>query len=184
MRFLFFCGSLRTGSFNKKLLLVAQTILAQEPDCAAELVDLRELNIPVYDGDIEEKGIPEGVKKLGQLIQACDGLVIASPEYNWSIAGSLKNTIDWLSRLRPVPLEGKPVLLMGTSSGAFGAVRGLAHTRAPFETLGSYLYPQPFSLPKNEEAFTASGELTDPSTEKRLWSLIKKYIQFAKKFNS
>jgi NAD(P)H-dependent FMN reductase len=117
MNLLLFAGSLRQESYNRKLLAVAQGLLAE---------------------------MPESVKSLGQMIQSADALVIASPEYNASISSPLKNAVDWVSRLRPIPLDKKPVLLMGTSPGAFGSIRGLGHTRAPFETLGSFIYPQPF----------------------------------------
>src|SRR4051812_23259552 len=123
MKYLLFSGSLRTGSLNKKLVAVAEKIISGKAENEVSIADIRSLSIPVYDGDIEAAGIPEGVKKLGSMIQAANAIVISSPEYNGSIAGSLKNTIDWISRLRPVPFEGKPVLLLGASPGGFGAIR-------------------------------------------------------------
>lgn len=183
MKFILFSGSLRTGSLNKKLLNVAHHLIQQEPACLSEIIDIRALSIPVYDGDIEQQGMPAGVSHLGSLITAADAIIISSPEYNGSIAGSLKNTIDWVSRLRPVPLENKPVLLMGASPGYFGAIRGLGFSRAPFETLNAFLYPQSFALPKANEAFSDSGELKDEGTQKKLKTLIQGYIRFAKKMN-
>ncbi|WP_295902015.1 NADPH-dependent FMN reductase [uncultured Bdellovibrio sp.] len=179
MNLLLFAGSLRQDSYNRKLLAVAKELLSEIPDITVTVADLKTLAFPVYDGDIEAAGMPESVKSLGQMIQAADGLVIASPEYNASISSPLKNAIDWVSRLRPVPFERKPVLLMGTSPGAFGSIRGLGYTRAPFETLGSFLYPQPFAVPKAAEAFSPTGDLVDPATKQKLKTVLQNYVYFA-----
>jgi chromate reductase len=183
LKLLLFAGSLRTGSFNKKLLANANTILSAMPDCQPTVVDIKSLSLPVYDADIEAAGMPEGVKTLGQMVLDANAIVIASPEYNNSISSPLKNTIDWVSRLRPVPWENKPVLLMGTSPGYFGAVRGLIHARNPLEALGCYLYPQNFALPKAAEAFLPTGELADLANKARLEKLLAGYLEFAKKLS-
>jgi chromate reductase len=97
-RILAFAGSLRTGSFNKKLARVAAD-LAKEAGAQATFVDLRDFQLPLYDGDIEEtQGLPEGAKQLKGLMREHDGFLIASPEYNSSFTGALKNAIDWVSR--------------------------------------------------------------------------------------
>lgn len=127
MNLLLFAGSLRQESYNRKLLAVAQGLLAEMPGVTVNVADLKALAFPVYDGDIETAGMPESVKSLGQMIQSADALVIASPEYNASISSPLKNAVDWVSRLRPIPLDKKPVLLMGTSPGAFGSIRGFIY---------------------------------------------------------
>ncbi len=183
MKYLLFSGSLRTESFNKKLISCVAQVLSQNSNNQISVVDLKTLLLPVYDGDIETVGIPEGVKKLGAFISESQAIIISSPEYNGSIAGSLKNTIDWISRLKPVPLEGKPVLLLGASPGALGTVRALANSRMPFETLGAYLYPQSFGLPKAGEAFGADGSLGDPANQKRLNDLLGKFETYAKKLS-
>lgn len=182
MKILLFSGSLRKASWNKKLVAAAAKILAQDKTIIPTVADLQALEIPVYDGDIEEKGIPEGVRRLGEMISAADALVISSPEYNGAMAGSLKNAIDWVSRLRPVPLAEKPVLLMGASPGYFGTIRALGFSKAPFEVIGCFMYPQPFALPKAGEAFTAEGDLADEATKKKLTTLLNSYLVFAKKF--
>ncbi len=182
MKILLFSGSLRAESFNKKLVGVAQSILAIDSSCRTIVVDLKPLELPVYDADIEEKqGIPKGVKELGSHISSADAIVISSPEYNGSIAGSLKNTIDWISRLKPMPLTAKPILLMGASPGALGAMRALGNSRFVFDALGSYVYPQPFGLPQADSAFTSSGDLNDAAVRKRLESLLLSFMKYAKK---
>ena len=183
MKYLLFSGSLRTESLNKKLISYVGQVLSQNSNNQINIVDLKTLSLPVYDGDIENSGIPEGVKMLGYFISESQAIIISSPEYNGAIAGSLKNTIDWISRLRPVPLEGKPILLLGASPGALGTVRALASSRIPFENLGSFLYPQSFGLPKANEAFGADGSLVDPGQQKRLNDLLGKFENYAKKFS-
>jgi len=181
MNYLLFSGSLRTASLNKKLIHVGSSIL-KEKNFNAEVIDLKTLSIPVYDGDIEAEGIPEGVKKLSELVNKADGIIISGPEYNGSISGSLKNTIDWVSRIRPIPWEKKTILLMGASPGYFGAIRALGVSKAPFETLGAYVFPQTFALPKASEAFTESGDLSDVGTKKKLTDLIMSFDSFSRKF--
>ena len=84
-----------------------------------EIVDYK--GIPVYDGDVEEEaGIPEKVKKIAEKIRAADGVYISTPEYNYGFSAALKNIIDWLSRCKPAPLEGKPVTIVSTSAGPSG----------------------------------------------------------------
>lgn len=185
MKYLLFSGSLRKASLNKKLISVTESILKTNTDfnnsndnIVVEVVDLQTLNMPVYDGDIEANGIPQGVVQLGEKIQNADALIISAPEYNGSIAGSLKNCIDWVSRLRPVPLESKPILLLGASPGAFGAVRGVAATRIPLEKLGAFVYPQPFTLSKAHEAFDENKTFVDPVNHKRLTELLIKFKTF------
>lgn len=183
MDFLLFSGSLRTDSFNKKLVKVANGLLLDSGNSNTKIVDLKTLNIPVYDGDIETAGIPDGVKSLAADIQKAKAIIISSPEYNGSIAGSLKNTIDWVSRIRPNPWEGKPVLLLGASPGYFGSIRALGVTRGPLETLGCFVYPQTFALPKAGEAFSPNGDLVDEGTKKRLASLLDSFSKFSNKLS-
>jgi chromate reductase len=181
MKLMLFSGSLRKASLNKKLLAVAHTILSEIGGHEVKVVDLQGLAIPVYDGDIESAGIPAGVLELGKFAENAEAFIICSPEYNGSMAGSLKNTLDWLSRLKPVPLAGKPILLLGASPGGFGAVRGLGHARQTYDTLGAYVYPQVFGLAKAHEAFSPTGDLLDLANRKKLAELIANYLQFAMK---
>src|ERR1700761_7015097 len=93
-----FAGSLRTGSWNKKLAALAAAV-ARKAGAEVTIVDLRELALPLYDQDIEDSaGLPEGAKRFKNLLRASDGMLIASPEYNSSITAALKNAIDWASR--------------------------------------------------------------------------------------
>jgi chromate reductase len=182
MKILIFAGSLRRDSMNKKFAREAQRLLSARPGVATEFVDLQPLGIPVYDGDIEEaSGVPVGVQGLAGLILAADALVISTPEYNGSIPGILKNTIDWLSRLKPVSLTGKPILLLAASPGALGGVRSLWHTRQPFEVLGAHVFPEMMGLPLAHAAFDEKGGLKDAKVVERLSGLLDRFLAHARR---
>lgn len=183
MKVLLFSASLRKESLNTKLNNVIQSIVKEIPEITIEVVNIKSLNIPVYDGDIEERGMPEGVVSLGRSVHNADAIIISSPEYNGSISAPLKNLVDWVSRIRPIPWEKKPILLTGASTGALGSMRALIHSKDPFETLGSYVYPNTFALSKAHEAFSENGTFKDEKQMSRLKDLINHFIQFAKKLN-
>lgn len=178
MELIIFGGALRSGSFNKKFAHAAH-LSAQRAGVKTQFLSLKDFQIPVYDGDDEEaKGIPEGVLRLGALIQKSDGLIISTPEYNGSIPGVLKNAIDWLSRIKPQPLQGKRLLLLAASPGALGGVRSLWHSRQPFEVLGVHVFPEMFGLAKANEAFDANDVLVDSKNQERLDKLVTSFVDF------
>ncbi len=179
MKIILLPGSLRKDSLNKKLLNVVRTLLPSEHD--VEFVDLQPLALPVYDGDVEASQFPAAVNTLGDKIKQAQALVICSPEYNGSISSPLKNTLDWLSRLKPHPIGSKPTLLMSASPGALGGIRGLLHTRVPLDSLGAFVYPQTFGLSKAHEAFNAQGALIDIKTQERIVGLLKDFLIFSQK---
>lgn len=183
MKILLFAGSLRKASLNKKLLGNATKILQKRDNVETVLVDLQELNFPVYDGDIEAAGIPESVLLFAKHISAADAIVISSPEYNGSISSPLKNAIDWASRVKPIPLTKKQILLLGASPGELGAMRGLIHARNPFEALGNYVFPQSYGLPKADLAFDENNNLVDPARMDRLDKLIASFMEHCQKYN-
>lgn len=178
MQVLLFAGSLRRDSLNKQFAhAAAETVKAAGHQ--AEYVDLKDYALPVYDGDIEaEQGIPAAAKELGNQIAAADALIIATPEYNGSIAAPLKNLLDWLSRDRPMSLANKPLLLLGASPGAIGAIRGLWHTRVPFEALGVHVFPAMMGLPGAAQAFDATGALKEEKTRDQLKKLVEDFLAF------
>jgi chromate reductase len=142
-RVLGICGSLRLGSYNRRLLEAATEAL---PDVEWTIARLR--GIPPYDSDIEDRGVPPAVQQLKDQIDAADAIVIATPEYNHSIPGVLKNAIDWASRpAMSSPFLGKPVLMVGASPGRGGAVRALTHLREVLESMGAVPLPDIVSVP-------------------------------------
>ncbi len=181
MKLIVFAGSLRTDSCNKKFAREALR-LAKETGAEAEFIDLKDYPMPVYDGDIESTtGIPDATKALGKKIIAADAMIISTPEYNGSIPGVLKNIIDWLSREKPVSIEGKHLLLLAASPGKLGGVRSLWHTRQPFEVCGVHVYPGMMGLPDAYNAFDEQGKLKD---EKTIGQLKKTLASFSKHVES
>jgi chromate reductase, NAD(P)H dehydrogenase (quinone) len=161
MKILAFAGSLRRDSANKKLAREALRVLAEHSPASVEFADLRDYPMPVYDGDREQnEGLPDEVIKLGTRIGGADALIVASPEYNGSISSVLKNAIDWISRLKPMPIGGKHLLLLSASPGGWGGVRGQWHSRVPLEAIGAHVFPQMMSLPSAGSAFDGAGRLT------------------------
>ncbi len=159
LKVLALCGSLRTNSFNKKLMLETCEELKTQ-SFESTVLDLRSLSLPLYDGDLEEaEGMPIGAKKLVDALVDADALLIASPEYNGSITGVLKNAIDWASRAQKNPFVNKVILLVGTSTGWWGASKANIHTRQIFNHLRAVVVPIQIAIPNAEEAFDENGRL-------------------------
>jgi NAD(P)H-dependent FMN reductase len=173
-------ASLRKDSYNKKFIQNAYKILkAEKSDFEIELLSFNDFPMPMLNQDDEVKsGVPDPVKKLGQKISEASAIIFSTPEYNGGIPGTFKNAIDWVSRLKPFPWREKPILLLGASEGALGAIRGLWHTRVPLEALGSVVYPEMFGLPQADKAFNETGELIDAKTQERLKKLVLKFVDF------
>jgi NAD(P)H-dependent FMN reductase len=182
MKILLFAGSLRKDSLNKKLARVSAHFLATLPSVEVQYLDLKDYEIPVYDGDLEsDSGIPKAVRELGEQITAADALVISTPEYNASIPGILKNVIDWLSRMRPIPLKGKHLFLTAASPGALGGVRSLWATRIPFENLGTYVFPEMLGVPKADQQLAGGEKLADVKLQTTLETYLTNYVNYVKK---
>lgn len=177
-RILVFAGSARQASLNRQLArLGADAVRAAGAE--ATLIDLGDFPMPIYHGDLEAAdGVPPKAIELGRLIVAHDGLLIASPENNASVSSLLKNSIDWLSRIREFdPLSGKTAALMAASPGAFGGVRGLYHLRAILNTLGVEVIAQQFLLPRAHQAFASDGGLVDPKQAEQLSRFAQRFVQ-------
>lgn len=178
MKILAFTSALRKESTNLKLVAQAAEI-ARQKGAGMDLADFHDFDMPAYDGDIQEKGFPQGTLRLAERIQAVDALLLSLPEYNFSLPGNFKNAVDWLSRLKPMPLRGKSALLMAASSGAVGGIRGLWQARIPLEGLGVFVYPDMFTLPHSHEAFEGDGRLKDGKTRQRLEKIVSDYLKVA-----
>lgn len=168
MNILGICGSLRKGSFNRKLLREAVAVLA--PDSFAE-ADLR---LPLYDGDLEAaEGIPPEVQALADAIRAADGIIIASPEYNKAYSGVLKNALDWVSRVKGNPWEDKPVAIVSAAAGREGGARGQFALRLALAPFRVRIVPGPEVLvAQAAEQFDEEGRLVPESYRKALEGLM------------
>ncbi len=140
VKLLALAASTRAGSHNKRLLALA---VAQATQLGADVtvLDYDDCDAPIYKGD-HSGALPAGAAKLSAALRASDGWLLASPEYNWSIAGGLKNLIDWLSVDAAAPLKGRTGLLMCASPSTRGGISGLQHLQVPLEVLGMWVYPQ------------------------------------------
>lgn len=172
-KILAFAGSTRIDSFNKKLVKVAAAG-AMENGADVTIIDLRDFAMPLYDGDLEQKeGLPSNARKLKDLMLSHQGFLISSPEYNSSISGVLKNTIDWASR----PSEGEEPLacfkdkvagIMSASPGGLGGLRGLVHVRAILENISVLVMPEQIAIARAHEVFNADGTIKDKKQEEQV----------------
>jgi NAD(P)H-dependent FMN reductase len=177
MKILALCASLREKSLNGVLLGHAATALVTA-GAEVDVTTLREFPMPLYDGDWEDAhGPPAAALALAERIQRADGLVIASPEYNFSLSGALKNAIDWLSRLEPLPLTGKPGLLVSASTAGAGGARGLWQLRIPLEACGVHVHPEMFALPAAGQAFDETGLWREARHAQRLAGIVQGYLR-------
>jgi len=168
LRVLVLGASLSSTSLNNRLAALAATLVTEKGG-TADVAQIGDFELPFYDRDIEvETGTPDGAHQFCERLKAADALVVASPEYNSSMPGSIKNLIDWVSRLRPQPFNGKQALLMSASPSMVGGNRGLWALRIPFEHLGTHVYPDMFSLAQAHHAWAEDGQLKDPTLQGRL----------------
>ena len=183
-KILAFAGSTRTDSFNKKLVKIAATG-AMEGGADVTVIDLRDFAMPLYDGDLEQQqGLPSNAKKLKDLMLSHQGFLISAPEYNSSISGVLKNTIDWVSRPSAgeeslACFKGKVAGIMSASPGGLGGLRGLVHVRAILENISVLVIPDQIAVSKAHEVFNADGTLKDKKQEdqvKRIGSNVAKLL--------
>lgn len=168
LRVLGISGSLRKASYNTALLRAAAELLP--PGMTLETFDLSPL--PMFNQDFE-KPFPEPVVEFRSRVTQADALLIATPEYNSSVSGALKNAIDWATRSRQQPLKAKPVAIMGASTGNFGTVRSQVHLRQILMHVGALPLGKPEVLvARAEQAFDAEGKLIDEAARGFLRDLL------------
>jgi chromate reductase len=170
VRVIAIAGSLRRGSFNRLALRAAETL--GPADMSFDTFDIA--GIPIFNED-DEATPPEIVADFKRRIRAADAVLIATPEYNYSIPGGLKNAIDWASRpYGDSAWKGKPVAIFGASTGMFGSARAQYHLRQCFVFLDMYPVNQPeVMIAKAAQRFDAQGQLTDETTKKLLRQLLE-----------
>ncbi len=168
IRVLLFAASLRKDSLNGRLSAVVGRILDGR-GVDVDRASMSDFDCPSYDQDEEDaQGLPEGAQRFRDRLLACDAFMVAAPEYNGSMAGVLKNAIDWVSRFRPQPFNGKQGFLLSASPSMAGGNRGLWALRVPLEHLGARIYPDMFSLAQAHTAFGEGDVLADATRQKRL----------------
>ena len=179
MRILAFSASLRKDSLNGKLIEIAAR-LAREHGAEVDLADFSELVMPNYNFDVEKQGFPQECIALGKRVEGVQGIMVSTPEYNHSFPGTLRNSLDWLSRLRPMPLRGKCVQILSAAPSLVGGNRAAEALSTPLEVLGMHVMPDRFSLNTANEAFDEQGELLDPKRLERLDGAIQYFLRVVK----
>lgn len=185
-RILVFSGSIRSGSFNGRLAAVAATELARL-DADVTHISLGDYPMPIYDGDLESaSGPPDNALKLKRLFCAHQGIFIAGPEYNAGITPLLKNTIDWVSRVRetgepPLAAYRNRVFALGSASpGGYGGMRSQIATRQSLELgCGAHLIPETCAVSAAHQAFDEAGNLKDERSRASLLACCKSLIEKA-----
>jgi len=182
VKLLAFAASLRKESWNRKLLHVAVPY-AEAAGALVTVRSFRDFEGPMYDQDIfNEQGLPPGPQAFADALGEVDGIILATPEYNYSIAGTLKNLIDWVSRLRPTPLRGKSAVLLSTSTSVVGGARGLWQTRIPLEGCGVSVHTGMFFNGPALQLFGEDGvSIRDPKMAEGIGRLMGEYVVWAGK---
>ena len=159
LHFVTVTGSLRRGSYNAAIAR-ALPELAPAGVTVSAAPSIRD--IPLYDADLQAEGFPAAVTALGDAIRTADGVILVSPEYNYSVPGVLKNAIDWLSRLPEQPFAGKPVAIQSASMGVLGGARMQYHLRQIFVFLDARVLNKPeIMVGQAQNKIDAEGQLTD-----------------------
>ena len=175
---LIFSASLRADSLNSRLAALAADV-ARAHGATVDQASMRDFDVPLYDGDLEAAGgIPQGAEELRRRLLAADAFIISSPEYNASMPGGLKNLLDWTSRFRPQPFDGRHALVMSASPSLAGGNRGLWALRVPLEHLGARAFPDMFSLSMAHKPMTDTG-LSDPALSARFDKTIQAFLSLA-----
>jgi chromate reductase, NAD(P)H dehydrogenase (quinone) len=184
-RLLFIAGSARAGSFNKKLAQLGSKI-AEANGITATFADLADYPMPIYDGDLETaEGVPVNARKLLALMAVHSGVFIASPEYNASISPLLKNTLDWVSRVKDdgggkVVYTTRVFALGAASPGGTGGMRGLVAVRNTLEMgLGAVVLPDQVLVARAASVFDDHGHLVDKDGQERFKTVIQKLARAA-----
>ena len=178
IRVLILGASLRADSLNARLASLAAEVV-REKGGTPDLAMMTDFDCPSYDQDVETaQSMPPGAQRFRERLICADAFMIASPEYNASMPGFLKNAIDWTSRFRPQPFNGRQGFLMSASPSMVGGNRGLWSLRIPLEHLGARLYPDMFSLAQAHEALDDKGRIADKTLEKRFEGTIECFLDF------
>ncbi len=179
MKLLAIIGSLRRASYNRMLFRAVLEELP--PGVSVSEAPIRDL--PLYDDDLRlEQGYPEAAQRLREHIAAADAVLFISPEYNYSVSGVLKNAIDWASRAPDQPFKGKPVAIMGASTGMIGTARMQYHLRQ------SLVYVEALPLAKPEvlitfaaDKFDAEGRLADERTRQAIRAQLEALVAWVRR---
>jgi chromate reductase len=175
LRILTIPGSLRKESYNRKLLKLAEIVLVAS-GAEVDPLDLKDFPFPLFNGDDEAAGLPDNVKAVKTRIAAADGILIASPEYNYTIPGPLKNFIDWTSR-QGNPWSGRVVGMLGASNGPIGTWRMMPHLRASLSGLKAIVIPDQINVREAGKVWNDAGELIDEKLPAMVEKMVTEFLR-------
>jgi len=181
-KILAFAGSTRKDSFNKRLAKVALHA-AEQADAETTFIDLHDYNMPLYSKDLhDEQGMPGGVIEFKEMLKSHNGFLIASPEYNGSLTGTLKNAIDWATikadgEERMACWNGKIAGLVSASPGSLGGIRGLHHLRTILAGIGTFVLPNHLAVGNSETNLKNDIQITDEKLQHQVDTLATELVR-------
>lgn len=176
MKLLVLAASHRKQSINRRLAEIAGGI-AKKKGAKLDFPEYGEFDMPIYDDEtFDAEALPIAAKHFVASLKKADGVILSSPEYNWSFPGSLKNIIDWASTVKPNPFAGKTALLLSASPSRRGGAQGLVHLKVPLESLGMFVFPRVFTLARAEEAFGGKEGFKDMKLKEELERLVTEFV--------
>jgi chromate reductase len=185
---IFLSGSIRKESLNARLAKLACKVASDISEVDASYIDLKEYEMPIYNGDLEaESGLPDNAKKLKEIFANCDGFFISSPEYNSSISPLLKNSLDWISRPHMenepslIAFTGKIAAISAASPGGFGGLRGLVPLRMMLENISTTVIPKQLAISSANNEFDKDGGLVNERYKSSLDELVKQFADTARR---
>jgi chromate reductase len=174
-------GSLRRGSYNTAALRAARKLAPS--GMSIEIMSLAE--VPLYNEDVKQVGFPPAVNDLRAAVRAADGVILATPEYNHSYSGVIKNAVDWISRPPDQPFQDKPLAIMAASPGFTGGVRGATHLKQCLGYLDAKLLATPEVLiAQAKERFDEAGELKDEATRQMMGKMLANFAAWIERIRS
>lgn len=184
MRILAFAASHRRESINRRLAALAATH-ANAAGADIDFAEYETFDAPLYDDELFTAGekFPAPVADFISRVKAAKAILLASPEYNWSFPGSLKNLIDWASVENPNPFAGKALLLMSASPSLRGGAQGLVQLSLPFSALGAFVYPKFIALARARDIWSNEGDVNDEKLRNEIRNTVASFVDFAKALN-
>jgi chromate reductase, NAD(P)H dehydrogenase (quinone) len=180
MQLLVFAALHRKQSINRKLATIAASI-AKDSGAVIDFSEYGTFDMPIYDDEMFDKNeLPDSATRFVTHLKKADGIILSSPEYNWSFPGSLKNIIDWASVVTPNPFAGKTALLLSASPSLRGGAQGLVHLKVPLAALGVFVFPRVFTLARAGEALDGKGGFKIAKLHEELKHLVRDFLAMTK----
>jgi len=183
MKLLVFAASHRKQSINRKLAALAAGFAEQE-GASVDFPEYGDFDMPIYDDELfDPNALPEAAVRFVAMLRNAAGIIISSPEYNWSFPGSLKNIIDWASVAATNPFAGRTALLLSASPSMRGGAQGLVQLKEPLQHLGAFIYPHIFTLGRAADVFGDGEGFKDMRLREELHQLVGGFVTATKRLS-